>query len=304
MASFNTKRNFKKTIFKFSPVLATKLIYSHKFKTKLNLKEPIDFNEKIQWLKLFWQDKNIVTCADKFKVRDFVKDRVGEEFLIPLISEFDSTNHIEWDILPESFIIKTNNSSGTNIVVKDKKSIDIEKYTKKIDNWLDQDFSLHTFEPQYKFMKPKIIIEKLLGKGEPLLDYRFFCFNGKPIFLYLSIDGDYDSNGYSNKKVRKIYLDFEWNVLDYGNDKLAKISLEDIPNRPDNLNEMIEVSKKLSEGFPFVRVDLYNVNGKIYFGEMTFTPSGGLADYYNKETLIKLGNLIQLPSEKKRGFKY
>lgn len=297
------KSVIKKLIFSISPVIATKLIYYWKFKKKLNLNEPVDFNEKIQWLKLYWQDKKIVRCADKFRVREYLKDNDLQEYLIPLIASYDTTEQIEWEKLPGKYVIKTNNASGTNIIVKDSQKVDINQYKNKIDDWLSNDFSLHTFEPQYSHMKPKIIIEELIGNGEPLVDYRIFCFNGVPQFLYVSIDGDYDENGFSNKKVRKMYLDFNWNVLEYGNNNLNEISSEEKPDKPANLEEMILIAKKLSHSFPFVRIDLYNKNGKIYFGEMTFTPSGGMADYYNKESLIKLGNMIELPKEKKLDYK-
>lgn len=295
------RRTIIGTAFNISEVKSTQLAYFLIFKRKINLENPKDFNEKIQWLKLFWQDPLVLQGADKYRVREILQKNNLEEILIPLYGVYSNADEIDWDRLPQKFIIKTNNASGTNLIVQDKSTINKSKIIKQLNRWIKINFSYHALEPQYQSIVPKIIVEKLLEDNGNLIDYRFFCFNGEPKFLYVSVDGEFDENGVSDKIVRKIYLDFEWNELPYGNENLKK--LDKLPTKPSNLDEMLSIAKKLSRDIPFVRVDLYNLNGKIYFGEMTFTPSSGFANYYSKETLITLGDLLELPKVKKFGYK-
>lgn len=281
-------------LMQISPKLATEVAYFVKFKKKLNLKNPYNFNEKIQWLKLNYQTRFILLAADKVRVEDILREKKLEGIMIPRIGVYESVNQIPWEALPEKFVIKTNNASGTNIIVKNKEQSDIKKIKKQLQKWLKTNYSNYALEPQYQYMKPLILIEHLIESEEPLKDYRIFCFNGKPEFLYVSIDGEIDCDGFSNKIARKGYFDLEFNKLNF----LKKETHEfDNITMPPNFNNMLEMSEKLSEGIPFVRVDFYNIDGVIYFGELTFTPSSGFTNYYKEEVLNELGCKIKLPTQ-------
>lgn len=291
---------FLSPFMQISPEIATKMTYFLKFKKRLNLKNPIDFNEKIQWLKLNYQIESILVASDKVKVEQILVEKNLSEYLIKRIGVFHSVKEIDWNQLPNQFVIKTNNASGTNIIIHDKKEVKINRIEKQLKKWLRINFSNYALEPQYQEMEPLILVEELIKTTEPLKDYRFFCFNGKVEFLYVSIDGEINSEGFSDKKVRKGYFDLNFNKLDF-----LKVNTTEFDNvkKPNNFFQMIKIAEILSEKIPFVRVDLYNVNGQIYFGEMTFTPSSGFTDYYKDEVLLELGEKIELPRKKVKGYK-
>jgi len=282
-----------------SPKLATQIAYFLKFKKCLNLTSPCNFNEKIQWLKLNYQTQYVLQAADKVAVRDILIRKGLEEYLTPALGIYNSPSEINWDILPQKFVIKTNNASGTNILVRDKEKVNRDFIIKQLGIWLRTNFSNYALEPQYSKMKPQILIEEYLESDGPLYDYRFFCFNGNPEFLYVSVDGELNEEGFSDKQARKGYFDFDFKRL-----YLMKEESEEFDSitKPSNFETMIEIARKLSEGIPFVRVDLYNVEGKIRFGEMTFTPTSGFADYYKDEVLVQLGEKIILPPTSIRGY--
>lgn len=283
-----------------SPTLATKIAYFGKFKKTLNLNNPQDFNEKIQWLKLYNQKKEIIDWVDKVQVKRKLEHLNLEELIIPTYGVYNEPNEINWDLLPNSFVIKLNNSSGLNIFVNDKKDVNKQGIIQTLNKWKKIKFANYAMEPQYNYIDTKIMIEKLLEYTPPLYDYRFFCFDGQPKFLYVSVDGEINEHGISDKKTRKNYYDLNFKKLNFlknDNDELVGIS------KPENFSEMLNYAKELSKDFPFVRVDFFNIDGKIYFGEMTFTPSSGFTSYYNDETLNDLGNMIKLPDKKYIGFK-
>lgn len=251
-----------------SPILLSKAYYRLVMKKKLDLNNPKTFNEKIQWLKLNYFPSNelVVKCTDKYLVRDYVKECGYENKLVNLIGVYENVDQIDWNLLPNQFVLKCNHGCAYNIVCTDKKKIDKSNITKKLTKWLNEDFGKFNMELHYsKIKKHLIICEEFLG--EKLIDYKFFCFNGTPKFMYVSRDlihdrqaeiGFFELNGKKIDLVRDDYDDF---ILD---------------QLPSFYSEMLEMAKKLSSQFPFVRVDFFVTKNNYYFAELTFTPSAGM----------------------------
>ena len=265
----------------------------------LNLENPKTFNEKLQWLKLYYNDPLCTKCADKYEVRDYVKNLIGEEYLIPLLGAYDNAEDIDFDSLPNQFVLKVNWGSGQNIIVKDKSKLNIEDTKKTLNEWmkLKSNHYYYFYEWPYKNIKPKILCEKYMANEniENLTVYKTFCFGSKPYLFQVIIDD-------KTEKERINYYDLNWNKL------ILKQNFQnfdhDMP-KPPTLDLMIEFAEKLSKGFPyFVRVDFYEVNNKIYFSEYTFYSDAGLAKFTPDDWDIKLGNLINLPKEKMIEYEY
>mgnify|MGYP003834835901 FL=1 len=237
-----------------------------------NFKKPSSFNEKIWARMLYVRDPMLTLISDKLKVREYVTKKVGDEVLIPLLWVGLSPKDIPYDNLPSRFVIKTNHGCGYNIIVKDKKHLNKKIVEQLITNWLSKNFCLTTYTGSawgYKNIEPMIMIEEFLEEnGKPPLDYKFFCFSGRVEYLQIN----FDRFGDASERI----LDRHFNVLDV----YTGVRLYDGPiKRPENYDEMIRVAETLSAGFDFIRVDLYNVNGKIYFGELTCYPAGGLVAF-------------------------
>jgi len=251
----------------------------------LDLNNPKTFNEKIQWLKLNDSTPLKTRLADKYLVRDWVKEKIGEEYLIPLLGVWDSFDDIDFDKLPDKFVLKCNHGSGYNIIVKDKSQLDLADAKKKIDYWLNEDFAFRNgLELHYSAIPRKVIAEKFIdNNGEDLFEYKIFCSSGKVKYIYVRTPSK--DNGYNIT-----FFDTEWNKQDFSFAEPASYSIPE----PDNLTEIINVASKLSENFNFVRVDLYRTtqDGRLYFGEMTFTPGSGTNRYTPAEVNVKLGDLI------------
>lgn len=224
------------------------------------------FGEKIQWIKLYGNLEKYTDFVDKYKVREYISNKIGDEFLIPLIGVYNSPDEIDYNKLPNSFVLKLNHGSGYNIIIKDKNEIDKKKLNIKLKKWLKEDYSKIKKEVQYKNVKRKIICEKFINdKDGQLLDYKFFCFDGKPEFVKV------DSDRFTGHRVD--FFDMKWNKIQMMEENY--LNCDKLINKPENFEKMIEIAEKLSNNFQFVRVDLYNVDGKIYFGELTFTPASG-----------------------------
>lgn len=281
-------KNFKCIMTRISPELTSKIIYKVSTGKKLDLDNPKDFNQKIMWLKLrtYYKNDLVTQCADKYAVRQYVKDCGCEKILNELIGVYDSVDEIEWDMLPRQFALKCNHGCGYNIICTDKTAMDKTVAFDKINKWLKEDYYLENAEVNYQYIKRKIICEKYIETKAGVFpnDYKIYCFNGEPKLILVCYE--------RNIKVKLAFLDLDWNVLDIG--KTPVENVEKI-EKPDTLDQMIEYSKKLSKGFPYVRVDFYDVDGKVVFGEMTFTPAGGIAPYYNEYGLKYLGDLLSLP---------
>lgn len=278
---------------------------------RLRLNPPIDFNEKLQWLKLHYRNPLMVTCADKWAVREFVKKRIGEKYLAECIGAYDDVEKIPLAELPSQFVLKATHGSGWNIICPDKAKIDWNLAKRKMRKWLKSDFSKNGREWQYHEIKPQIICEKFLIDPEaPVLrDYKLFTFKGETKYIWVDFtenaDGSHGAHveqevGYSNPKVaegcvryRNIY-DAQWNFME-GRGSLYPCKDTASIKKPECLNEMIEVARKLACDFPQCRVDLYVLGGKrIVFGELTFTSGNGCNAFYPQSFNDELGSYIDL----------
>lgn len=270
------------------PMLKTQ--YWIKLKRKLDLKNPERWTEKIQWYKLYYRNEDMPICSDKYRVREYIERKGLSEILIKLYGAYDSPEEIDLDALPDKFIIKTTNGSGTNIICKDKSKLDREEMIKKVNGFLKQSSASAGREWPYAQVVPKIIVEELLEdpnyEDGTINDYKFFCFNGKPEYVALHVDR------FSKQHRRNLY-DTSWNDLHV---ELDCCPCSEKPyDKPDNFDQMLEIARVLCQDFPAVRVDLYSVEGKIYFGELTFFPSSGFAQFKPDEFDLEMGRKFVLP---------
>ena len=235
---------------------------------------PETYNEKILWSKLNDRDPLRTLLTDKASVRDWVIEKLGtDKYCVPRYGVWDSFDEIDFGALPDSFILKVNHGWDANALVKDKRDLDVEECRKKFDKWMRKSFLGRTMEYQYLGIVPKIICEELLfSDKDDLPDYKFFCFDGKVFCSYLMEDYSLDPQ---NGKLG--FLDRDFNLMPYHRKEYRPLDAQ--PQKPEGHEKMIEIAEILSEGFPHVRVDLYNVNGKIYFGEMTFTTTAGYGKF-------------------------
>jgi hypothetical protein len=252
----------------------------------LNLKNPQTFNEKQQWMKLYDRQDWYTTLVDKLEVRKHIAEHIGEQYLIPLIKAYNSPDEINFEELPDKFILKCTHDSGTVIICKNKADLDIPKIKKTLRKKLGLNYYYEHREYPYKNIVPKIICEQFISEdGETPIDYKFWCFNGVPEVIQV------DTKRFTDHG--RLTLDIHWNKLPFQINRLyIKEGLH--VDKPNNLEEMLEVSRKLSKGFKFIRVDLYSVNNKISFGELTFYQLSGYEDIQPPEYNYKLGQLIDL----------
>lgn len=279
------------------PVTLIKWRYRYVFKKPLDLKNPKDLNEKILWAKLFSDTSRWTDLADKYKVREYVEGLGLGQYLVKLYAVWYSAADVDFDALPDTFIIKANNGDGkgTNKIIR-KSELTGEKKAelrKMIDEWLHRKNigALHA-EPQYKGMKPCVIAEEVLPLdpgASSLTDYKIWCFNGKAYYVWVCNDR---SGGGNSAHV--MTYDLDWNAHPEFSVFNSDYLKGEIMPRPDNLDEMLSVAEKLSAGFPELRVDMYNVQGKIFFGELTFTSQGGFMDFYTPEFNKKLGSYFDI----------
>ena len=265
----------------------SKVKFYYKNNKRLNLHNPVEFMDKIQWLKLYYYTENYGYLVDKYEVREFIKERIGEKYLNKFIDVFYTINEINFENLPNQFALKGTHGSGYNIIVDDKSKLNWEKAKVKLLKFLNSDYSKKNEENIYKALIPKIVVEEYLSdlNDNYIIDYKFFCFHGKAKYVWVKT--------FHDGKYRNCYYDLNWNKINDDSNKKNYLEI-DIPI-PENLDEMINISNKLSEDYIFVRVDLYSIKMKVYFGELTFFPWGGkerlTVDRFNKE----FGDLIQLP---------
>jgi hypothetical protein len=254
---------------------------------EVELIAPVKYNDKLQWLKLYWHDPRATVCADKYEVRKIVEDTIGKQYLNELIAVYDKTDEIDYDQLPDSFVLKGTHGSGFNIICKHKKDLNWSKSLKQMGHWLKRNYYWSNREWVYKDIKPRIVCEKYLEEmdvGE-LRDYKIFCFNGEPKLIEVDFDR------FVNHK-RNIY-DLDWNLLE------GEIKYPSDPNyiiqKPEKLSEMLALSRALAQGFPHVRVDFYIVEDRLYFGELTFFHESGTGAFRPEVFEIEMGNWINLP---------
>ena len=270
-------------------ILMIKIQYIISTNRILNLKNPVRFTEKIQWYKLYYRNNLLTKCSDKFNVRDFVSKKGLSEILIPLYGVFNDYNDINFEDFPETFVLKTTNGSHTNLICTNKSDLNFDFVKKEVNSWLSSWSSKMGREWGYYNIKPKLICEKLLEKDDnnDLIDYKFFCFNGVPYCIYAIVDR------FTGKGLKLGIFDTDFELLPYNRSDIN--GLKEKISKPENFDRMLEISKILSSDFPFVRVDLYNVKGVIYFGELTFYDGSGYKGFTPDKFDFILGNQFNLP---------
>ena len=254
-----------------------------------NLRNPQTYNEKLQWLKLNNKRPDYTDLVDKVEAKKYVASIIGKDYIIPTIGVWDSVDDIEWNLLPNQFVLKVTSDSGGIVVCKDKSTLDIEKAKEKLKKGWGKNYYKYNKEYPYKNLRPRIIAEEYMEdeSGYELKDYKIFCFDGEPKYLFVATDRQK-----KNEETKFDFFDLDWNHLPIKNGHPNN----PLPiDKPQNFNEMIEIAKKLSVGMPHVRVDLYNIRGKIYFGELTFFHWSGMVAYNPPEWDYKFGEYIKLP---------
>ena len=273
-------------------------LYRAKLGRPLNLEDPQLFSEKLQWLKLYDRNPLYTQLVDKYQVRAYIAEKIGEEYLIPLLGVWDDPDEIDFDALPDQFVLKCNHNSGTGMCIcRDKSKLDIEKVKAELRKGLAENFFLKAREWPYKDVKRKILAECYIsdatdaGIDKGLDDYRVYCFNGKPRLVYEYQSGILSSNNRPNTVSCDIF-DTDWNHMPF---RQKTKNAEFPPPPPAALGQMLELSQKLAGAYAFLRVDFYEVNGRIYVGELTFYPGGGFSVFYPEEWDSTLGDWLRLP---------
>lgn len=274
-------------LYKINPVLCIKLLFRLKLRQKLDLKNPIGFNQKIQWIKLYDKEPLKPKCVDKYTVREYVEKEGCAELLNELLWEGYNPDDIPFDNLPKKCVIKATHGQGMNIICKNLDKLDRQKTIKQLRKWLKEKYLPCYGEWFYGKIKPRIIVEKFLGDEDDMepTDYKVFCFHGEPKLI------DVHTGRFTNHK--RNFYDLEWNLLkgvriNYPCDETAAVP------KPEKLNEMLEYARILSKPFIHVRVDFYIVKDRIYFGELTFTNGAGFDVIEPREFDVWLGDCIQL----------
>lgn len=295
-------RHIAEIICEKNPVATVKLRYLQRFGCLPDLKHPKSLNEKILFLKLFTDTSQWTQLADKYRVRDYVKSCGLEHILVPLLGAWEHVGDIPFSELPQQFMLKANNGDGkgTNVKVDKAKmsAADWDALRKRLQGWLDtKHIGALSGEPQYRGIKPMIVAEEFLPcvKGETsLTDYKLWCFDGKPYSFLVCSNRQADG-----VEVEVGCYDLEWNIHPENMLSAGHVTVGRHPlSRPKCLDEMIRIAKILSKPFPQVRVDFYEVDGKVYFGELTFTSLGGMMNYYTPDYLLEMGSQVMIPGLK------
>lgn len=262
-----------------------KMLYKHRIGKKLNLNNPQTFNEKLQWLKLHDHNPEYTTMVDKYEVKKYVSEKIGEQYIIPLLGVWKHFDDIDFDLLPNQFVLKCTHDSGGIVIIKDKCNFNREMSKKKIENSLKSNFYLRGREWPYKNVQPQIIAEQYIEDYETneLRDYKFFCFNGKVEFFKI------DFNRFINHQAN--YYDINGEILPFG-EQVCPPNLKKKLSMPYNLKQMIALAEELSREIPFIRVDFYEVQKKIFFGELTLYPASGFGKFIPDNFDMELGRKI------------
>lgn len=264
-----------------------RLIYRLRTGERLNLENPTTYNEKLQWLKLNYRDSSTYFLADKYEVKAWVADKIGDDHVIPTLAVYDSAEEIDFDALPDAFVLKATHDSGGVVVVRDKSALDEADAREKLNRSLRRTYFYQGREPHYLGLRPRIIAEPFIvdDAAGQLLDYKFFCFGGEVKALFVASDR-------ASGHVKFDYFDADYSPLEirqrYPNSATP-------PPKPARFDEMLEIARKLSAGHPHVRVDLYQVNGHVYFGEMTFFHDSGLHRFTPAKWDKIWGDWLKLP---------
>lgn len=260
--------------------------------SKLDLRHPKTYQEKMQWLKLYNRIPEYTIMADKVKAKEWVAKKIGWEHIIPTIGVWKTPNEIDFDALPDKFVMKCNHNSGLGMCIcKDKSKLNIEDVKAELWKGIKQNYFLHAREWPYKDIPRRIFAEKFMtdGNNADLTDYKFFCFDGEPFMMYVSQD--------NAKNTTTDFFDMDYNRLPI---RMKDPNSANPPSKPEKFEEMKDLSRILSKGIPHVRVDFYVINNCIYFGEMTFFHNAASTKVYPDEWNYKLGDMIKLPFEDKK----
>lgn len=271
-----------------------RLRYFTVFKKWPNLRNPKKLSEKLQWMKLNFRNPSQIDLMDKITVKNFIIDKIGEEHIIKTIGCWDQFDEINFNELPNQFVLKCNHDSGSVTICEDKTAMDMDKVKERLNFFVNRNYFWEAREWGYKNIKPKIMAEELLvdSKGEAVSDHKFYCFHGEPkLYMAATI---------KDKTTQEEVYDF----FDENGNYLPIEDHEDpdhkIPNLPKNFEKMLKITKTLSEDLPFVRVDLYEAGEKVYFGELTFYPDAGFDNEFTEDWDLKLGEWIDLERISKR----
>ncbi len=268
-----------------------KLLYRRVFDKPLDIDHPKSFNEKLQWLKLYNRKPEYTVMVDKCAVKKYVANIIGEKYIIPTIGVWDTPEEIEWDKLPDQFVLKCTHDSGGLVICRDKSKLDKNSAIKKLHNSLKRDYYLADREWPYKNVPRRIIAEKymedstsLSKASQDLVDYKFFCFNGEPKLMFIATDRSTDT--------RFDYFDMDFNHLPF---EQGFPHSQKMIKKPERWADMVKIAKRLSQKLPHVRIDLYEINGEIYFGEYTFFHNSGFVPFIPEAWDYKLGEYINIP---------
>ena len=259
------------------------------FGKKLNIQTPQSYNEKLQWLKLYNRRAEYTQMVDKIEVKKYVASKIGWEYIIPTLKVYDSLDEVNFDELPNQFVIKCSHDSGGVVVCKNKNLLDKRTTIRKLSKGLKQNFYYQTREYPYRDVKPRLIAEQYMEdeSGYELKDYKIFCFNGKPKLSFVASDRQKEG-----EETKFDFYDLDWNYIPVINGHpRSKNGIA----KPQNYEKMLELASILSEGIPHVRVDFYNINGKIYFGELTFFHWSGFVPFEPEEWDYTFGSYLTLP---------
>lgn len=279
----------------FSPIFNDKtylkILFPLKLGYKLELKNPQTYNEKLQWLKLYYRRSIMTKMVDKFEAKKFIEERVGRQYVVKNFGVWNSFNEIDFNNLPNNFVLKTTHDQGGVIICKDKSTFDYKSAQIKLNKHLSKRHFYLTREWPYKNVTPRILAEEYLDSNSIFKDYKFYCFHGVPRVMYVSM-------GKAAGKMTIDYFDMNFNQLDIRRPNIDNSGK--LIDKPRNFDLMINLSRKLSEGFPHLRVDFYELNQKLYVGELTFFQGGGLMPFIPAEWDRNFGNWIDLSQLKQR----
>lgn len=281
------------TFFKIPDKIYLKIMYKRRMNQKLNFKKPQTFNEKLQWLKIYNRNKEFIKMVDKYEAKQYVGKIIGKEYIIPTLGIYDKFEDINFEKLPNQFVLKCTHNSGIVVICTDKTKFNIEEAKNKLNKCLKINYYYLSREWPYKNIKPRIIAEQYMqdDKSGELIDYKVYAFNGKCDYVMTCIDR-------AKKETKFIYYDKQWNMKkEFSKDGIKYGDSLNI-DKPKNLDKMFKFAEILSKEIPFVRVDFYEVNGQLYFGELTFFPSAGFDNTRTKECQEYLDNTLKIGEEK------
>jgi len=286
----NFRSRYEHLLLNLSPSRFFRYRYKRFLHKKLDLAHPTAYNEKLIWMNLYWKHPLKAECADKYTMRAYVQNHGYSSILPGLIGVYNDSSEIDFNALPQRFVLKCNHGCGFNIVCTNKNDLNIPQAKQLLDSWLRIDYSKNAGELHYAAITPRIICEEFLEgpNGSKPIDYKIPCFNGKA--QYVLVATDRDETGHTNKYD---YYDLQWNKMPFIK---TSLNTDRFTPKPETLDEMVKIAEDLSKPFPFVRMDFYDIHGKPFLGEMTFTPAGCLSPGLTEEAQGLFGSMITLPA--------